>query len=60
MLVLDTDHVTLFAWTNDEAAYRLRDRLRHIPHPERATTIISYEEQTRGWLAYLSQARTIE
>ncbi len=59
MVVLDSDHVTLLEWANDEAAHRLRARVVQIPQHERATTIVSYEEQSRGWLAYLSRARTI-
>ena len=38
----------------------LRTRLRTIPPDDVATTIISYEEQTRGWLARIAQLRTVD
>lgn len=40
-------------------AKRLASRLEAIAPAEVATTIISYEEQTRGWMAYLGRAKTI-
>jgi len=39
---------------------RLRARLQTISRDEAATTIISYEEQTRGWLARIAQERSVE
>lgn len=42
------------------AGETLRARLRTIPPDDVATTIISYEEQTRGWLARIAQLRTVE
>jgi tRNA(fMet)-specific endonuclease VapC len=58
MLVLDTDHVSLLQWGGGEEAERLRARLQ-IAGEEVAVTVISYEEQTRGWLAYVARARTL-
>ncbi|MCY2991045.1 MAG: hypothetical protein NTY19_24680 [Planctomycetota bacterium] len=58
MLVLDTDHVSLLQWGGGEEAERLRARLQ-IADEEVAVTVISYEEQTRGWLAYVARARTL-
>ncbi len=58
MIILDTDHMTLLEWGQGEDAYRLRNRLQRVPALDRATTIITYEEQTRGWLAYVARART--
>jgi len=60
MFILDTDHITLFQGEASREADRLRKRLAavapEIPH----TTIVTYEEQTRGWLAYAKQAKDIE
>ena len=58
MLVLDTDHVSLLQWGGGEESERLRARLQ-IADEEVAVTVISYEEQTRGWLAYVARARTL-
>ena len=57
-LVLDTDHMSLLEWGSDEAA-PLRERLANCDEGEVATTIINYEEQMRGWMAYLAGARSL-
>jgi tRNA(fMet)-specific endonuclease VapC len=54
MYVLDTDHMSLLERGGPESE-NLRDRLRNIPPDDVATTIISYEEQARGWLARIAQ-----
>jgi tRNA(fMet)-specific endonuclease VapC len=59
MLVLDTDHVTLLEWAESAEALRLRARLEQDEGQELTSTIVSYEEQTRGWLTYVSRARTL-
>jgi tRNA(fMet)-specific endonuclease VapC len=59
MLVLDTDHMSLLEWGARGSA-GLRERLADFPPDEVATTIISYEEQMRGWMAYLARARSFE
>jgi tRNA(fMet)-specific endonuclease VapC len=58
MLVLDTDHMSLLEWGSGEAA-RLRERLAECDEGEVATTIINYEEQIRGWMAYIAGARKV-
>jgi len=57
--VLDTDHVSLLERAGSLEANRLRTRLERVPVEERATTIISFEEQTRGWISYLAKARSL-
>jgi tRNA(fMet)-specific endonuclease VapC len=37
----------------------LRARLAHVSPAEVVTTIISYEEQMRGWMAYLARTRSV-
>jgi tRNA(fMet)-specific endonuclease VapC len=59
MHLLDTDHMSLLDRGGAQGA-RIRQRLRNVPPDHVATTIVSYEEQTRGWLARIAQAPTIE
>jgi tRNA(fMet)-specific endonuclease VapC len=57
--LLDTDHMSLLERDSPEA--RLLDaRLSTLPPDDVATSIVSYEEQTRGWLAVAAQARSPE
>lgn len=58
MLVLDTDHLTILENTSSSEGQRLRQRLALIPPDQRSTTVVSYEEQTRGRLASIAAART--
>lgn len=57
-LVLDTDHMSLLEWDSSTAA-RLRERLADREEREVATTVVNYEEQIRGWMAYIANARSI-
>lgn len=59
MYILDTDHLTALG-RGSTIAHKLAERLDALEPFEIATTIISYEEQSRGWLSYLAQARTPE
>jgi tRNA(fMet)-specific endonuclease VapC len=58
MYILDTDHVSILEQEDSAEAQRLSARLETVPEEDIATTIITYEEQTRGWLAFASKART--
>jgi tRNA(fMet)-specific endonuclease VapC len=51
MIVLDTDHLTLLERGRDAGSQILQDRLNRLDTQSRATTIVTYEEQTRGWMA---------
>jgi tRNA(fMet)-specific endonuclease VapC len=59
MFLLDTDHVSLLDRADNAAGLRLRERLKAIPGEDWGTTIISYEEQVRGWLSYLARAKNL-
>lgn len=60
MIILDTDCISLLERDNTDAA-RLRQRLAEEVSPlEAVTTIITFEEQMRGWLAYIAKSRTLE
>src|SRR5450432_174427 len=57
MYLFDTDHMSLIEHGGVEYE-RIKARLRTVPRDDVATTIISYEEQTRGWLARIAQMKT--
>ena len=56
MFILDTDHVSLLERKTGHDAERLRFRL---GHRDKTTTVITYEEQLRGWLSWLAQAKSL-
>ena len=59
MLVMDTDTLSLLERANAEAL-PLQIRLEPVPLDEIFTTVVTYEEQMRGWLARAAQANTTE
>lgn len=60
MYILDTDLFSLTDRTDNYESHRLRFRLSNLADEHLATTIITFEEQTRGWLSWLSQARSLD
>lgn len=60
MYILDTDHLSLLGRADSPAAQRLRFRLSRLKPEERITTIITFEEQMRGWMSHLAQARSLK
>jgi tRNA(fMet)-specific endonuclease VapC len=50
MYLLDTNHLTILQ-RGGTASKVLEERLEAVNPNEIATTIVNYEEQTRGWLA---------
>lgn len=57
--MLDTDLVTLIQRQQGDAYETLRQRLRALaPSDDASITIITFEEQMRGWLAFSASART--
>jgi tRNA(fMet)-specific endonuclease VapC len=57
VVILDTDHLTVIQRRAEPAYSRLRARLSKVPPNTIQTTIISFEEQTRGWLSVIARAR---
>jgi tRNA(fMet)-specific endonuclease VapC len=55
--LLDTNHMSILE-RDSVASSRLQARMLRFPQDDIATTVVSYEEQTRGWLAVLARART--
>jgi tRNA(fMet)-specific endonuclease VapC len=59
MVLLDSDHMSLLQRGGVEGT-RIARRLRIVPPDDIATTIISFEEQLRGWLARLATANSLK
>jgi tRNA(fMet)-specific endonuclease VapC len=59
LYLLDTDHITILENGHGAECDRLRSRLADLGEGDVAATIISFEEQTRGWLSYLARARSL-
>ncbi len=59
MYILDTDLFSLTDRTTSHESQRLRFHLSNLADDELATTIITFEEQMRGWLSWLAQARSL-
>lgn len=58
MLVLDTDHLSCLEWLGSADCRRLQSRLQQSDE-DHVTTIVTYEEQSRGWLAYIARAKSL-
>ncbi len=59
MVILDTDMLSLLEQANS-SALALQMRLDQIDDDEIVTSVITYEEQMRGWLAKSARADTTE
>lgn len=59
LVVLDTDHLSVLERHEQPSATSLRARLALLPPEEVVTTIISYEEQVRGWMTYLARTQSV-
>jgi tRNA(fMet)-specific endonuclease VapC len=58
MIILDTDLLTLVQRVDSPEGLRLRARIAQAPSYESpAVTIITYEEQIRGWFAKIAHAK---
>lgn len=59
MYILDTEHLS-FIQRNGKEGKKILARLAILDNPEVAVTVITYEEQVRGRLSFLSKANTID
>jgi tRNA(fMet)-specific endonuclease VapC len=59
MYLLDTDHISLLDRGGPEAQ-NIRARLSALSVGEVAVSIVSYEEQMRGWLAHIARLRGVD
>ncbi len=53
MIILDTDHISALQHRDTPKAFALQARLETFSPDEIATTVITVEEQTRGWLGLI-------
>jgi len=59
MILLDTDHVTVLRYVEHPRFVALNNRLQSVSGEAVATTVISLEEQLRGWLAEINRWRDV-
>ena len=59
MVILDTDHLSVLERRAQPGVGNLLTRLAEVPPSEVVTTVISYEEQMRGWMVYLARAQSL-
>ncbi|MCI0639524.1 MAG: type II toxin-antitoxin system VapC family toxin [Gemmataceae bacterium] len=59
MILLDSDHLTVLGYLDDPKCAILTERLDQANDPSIATTIITFEEQMRGWMAEIHRQRQI-
>lgn len=60
MIILDTDCLSLLNREHLLESSKLRQRLDSFPPDEIFTTIITFEEQMRGWLAVIAKAKNVQ
>jgi tRNA(fMet)-specific endonuclease VapC len=57
MIVLDSDHLSILKYRESPLSRRLMRRMETSLDRDFATTIVSVEEQMRGWLALIHRRR---
>lgn len=60
MILLDTDHLSVLKYGEHPRSRAFRERMNASEDPFFATTIISAEEQMRGWLARIHDVKDAE
>lgn len=53
MIILDTDHMSMLQYRDSPQAFALQARLEVLPLEDVATTVLTVEEQMRGWLGLI-------
>jgi tRNA(fMet)-specific endonuclease VapC len=60
MILLDTDHVSCLKYPASERGVRLTQKLDALPAEEEVgVTVITVEEQMRGWLATIAKEKSV-
>lgn len=60
MILLDTDHLSLLQARDAPAAFALQARLEASSSDAVVTTVITLEEQMRGWLALIHRVTDVQ
>jgi tRNA(fMet)-specific endonuclease VapC len=60
VIILDTDHFMILQVGKGSAYEVLSARMDASPDQDFSTTVITFEEHTRGWLAGIRRARDVE
>jgi tRNA(fMet)-specific endonuclease VapC len=60
MIVLDTDHISLLQHPDSPEGQRLARRLAVSIDQEIVTTVVTVEEQMRGWLRVIARYRDLQ
>ena len=60
MILLDTDHLSVLRYKDSALYAKLAARLAASPDQNIGVTVISLEEQMRGWLAEIARRRKTE
>ena len=60
MYLLDSDHLTILWYDHGKSYETLISRIADHSDDEFAVSIVTIEEQLRGWLAYVAKASAIE
>ena len=60
MIILDTDCLSLIDREKILESSKLRQNLERFSSDEIFTTIITFEENMRGWLSYVAKSKTLE
>jgi tRNA(fMet)-specific endonuclease VapC len=59
MILLDTDHLTILKYAESDRCKALQARFAASDDKQVATTVITAEEQLRGWLASVARERQV-
>ena len=60
MYLLDSDHLTILWYDQGESYQALILRIADHSEDEFAVSIVTIEEQLRGWLAYVAKVPAVE
>jgi tRNA(fMet)-specific endonuclease VapC len=60
VILLDTDHITVFKYGMGDRYHRLLARLAASPGETVGVTVVGVEEQMRGWISAIARERRVQ